>query len=119
MKAKFESDLESFNAQAETAFEAQRRADQRAVTRKNELESTIAKASTHYIPRTQNPPHIFKRPSAATASKDAIAGEIVKAMDHFEKKAEEKKASDGQKEAEIIRTVESENARYGDLLDEK
>ena len=58
-----QSDFEKFNAQAEEVFEAQRKADRRAVEKDREFESAVAEASKYYIPRSQNPPHIFQRPS--------------------------------------------------------
>lgn len=85
MQNKFKSDLDSFNAQAQGVFEAQRIADKKAVEKKNELESTIKEMSKYYVPKTMEPPQIFSRPSVKAASKDAIAGEIVSAMDHFDK----------------------------------
>jgi hypothetical protein len=66
-----------------------------------------------------NPPHIFKRPSAAQASKDAIANEIVQAMDHIDKQDAKKEADDGKREADILRDVQEKNAQFGDLLHEK
>ena len=62
------------------------------------------------MPKTLNPPHIFSRPSAATASKDKIAGEIVKAMDHLDKQEEIKEKMDGARETEIIKEVQEKNA---------
>ena len=53
--------------------------------RKNELEGAIKDASKYYLPKTSEPPHIFNRPSAAAASKDKIANEIVQAMEHLDK----------------------------------
>ena len=101
MQEKFKSDLDSFNAQAQVVFDAQRTADKSAILKKNELESAIAKASKYYIPKSSEPPHIFARPSAAAASKDAVASEIVKSMDSFDKEDAKKEMTDGQKEADI------------------
>lgn len=119
MKAKFKDDLDGFNAQAQTVFDAQKIADKRAVQRKNELEGTISEVSKYYVPKTLEPPHIFSRPSAAAASKDKISNEIVQAMDHQDKMEELKEKMDGAKEADIIKEVQQKNAQFGGLLNEK
>lgn len=84
--------------------------------KKNELESAIASASKYYLPKTSEPPQIFARPSAAAASKDAIANEIVKTMETFDKKDVKKEMADGQREADILRDVKAKNDQYGDML---
>ena len=75
--------------------------------------------SKYYVPKTLEPPHIFSRPSAAAASKDKIANEIVKAMEHQDKMEELKEKMDGAKEADIIKEVQQKNAQFGGLLNEK
>jgi hypothetical protein len=118
-KDKLRSDFDVFNAQAESAFEAQRAADKKAVQRKKELDGAISAASKYYVPKTKNPPQIFKRPSAEYASKDAIAGQIVEAMDHQDKEDAKKVAMDGKKEADMLEDINKKNEQFGDLLHEK
>lgn len=119
MADKFKSDLDGFNAQAESVFDAQREADKRSVQRKNELDASIKEASKHYLPKSSEAPHIFSRPQAAAATKDKIAGEIVSSMEHMDKQDELKEKLDGAKETDILKEIQEKNAQFGGLLNEK
>jgi hypothetical protein len=76
-----------------------------AVEKEKEFNEGMKKAEDTYKVISKEPNQIFKSPSVAKANPDNVLGTIIKAVDRLNTNDELKKAQEGMKEQEIMKTA--------------
>jgi hypothetical protein len=105
MGAKFNADLDYYKNLSDPVFEAQRKKDGLAVEKERAFEKGMKKAEDTYKVISKEPLQIFRTPSVHKADGDNVSGTIIKAIDRLNTNDELKKAQDGMKEQEIMKTA--------------
>ena len=105
MAAKFNDDLAGYKKLAEPVFAAEKAEDERAVLKEREMKAAMKKAEEAYKVTSKEPNQIFTTPNVHKANADNIGGTIMKAIDRINTDDELKKAQEGFKEQEIMKTA--------------
>jgi hypothetical protein len=105
MAGKFNSDLDFYRNLSEPVFEAERKQSAIAVEKKNEMAKEMEKAEDLYKVTSHEPNQIFTIPNVHKANADNIGGTILKAIDRLSTQDELKKAQEGFKEQEIMKSA--------------